>query len=100
MSQHFDYIVVGAGSAGATLATRLAQRVQGRVLLLEAGARRENDLWIRVPIGLAKTLMKPKYAWHFNTEPQANLAGQNRFLAARSPGRRIRFGQRQRTRSR
>ena len=76
MTQHFDYIVVGAGSSGATLATRLAQRIDGRVLLLEAGGRRENDLWIRVPIGLAKILMNPKYAWHFNTEPQTSLAGQ------------------------
>lgn len=76
MTQHFDYIVVGAGSSGATLATRLAQRIDGRVLLLEAGGRRENDLWIRVPIGLAKILMKPTYAWHFHTEPQTGLAGQ------------------------
>lgn len=76
MDERFDYIVIGSGSAGAVVATRLAERISGRVLLLEAGASHENDFWIRVPIGLAKILGSQNYVWKFNTEPQAFLAGQ------------------------
>ena len=68
--------MIGSGSAGAVVATRLAERISGRVLLLEAGASHENDFWIRVPIGLAKILGNTNYVWKFNTEPQAFLAGQ------------------------
>ena len=76
MTQRFDYIVVGSGSAGATLATRLAQ-AEKTVLLLEAGPAKEKDFWVRVPIGIAKILANPDYVWKFNTQPQATLAGQS-----------------------
>lgn len=75
-AQRFEYVVVGAGSSGATLATRLSDRSTGRVLLLEAGAARQNDFWIKVPAGLAKILTNHDYVWPFNTEPQSGLAGQ------------------------
>ncbi|CAG9186701.1 GMC family oxidoreductase [Cupriavidus pinatubonensis] len=86
-TQTFDYIVVGAGSSGAALATRLAERGKASVLLLEAGARRENDFWIRVPIGVAKLLMSDAYAWKFFTEAQPQLAGQQLYWPrGRLPG--------------
>ncbi|SCU86388.1 Choline dehydrogenase, mitochondrial [Cupriavidus necator] len=76
VTEQFDYVVVGAGSSGATLATRLAERAGGKVLLLEAGARRERDFWVQVPIGVAKLLQNSRYAWKFSTEAQHQLAGQ------------------------
>ncbi len=85
-AETFDYIVVGAGSSGAALATRLAERGK-TVLLLEAGARRENDFWVKVPIGVAKLLMNAAYTWQFFTEPQPQLAGQKLYWPrGRMPG--------------
>lgn len=83
----YDYIVVGAGSSGATLATRLAERQPGRVLLLEAGAARERDFWVKVPLGIAKILTDAKYVWQFQTTPQMQLAGQQIYWPrGRMPG--------------
>lgn len=76
MAEQFDYIVVGSGSSGAPIATRLSERTSGRVLLLEAGAPNEKEFWIRVPIGLAKILGSPRYVWKFHTVPQSTLNGQ------------------------
>ena len=65
----FDYIVVGAGSAGCTLANRLSENTANQVLLLEAGGK-DNNIWIHVPVGYAKTLDKPGLNWRFDSEPE------------------------------
>ena len=70
-----DYIIVGSGSAGAALARRLADAGK-QVLLLEAGDARQNDFWVRVPIGIAKIVPNADYVWQFHTEPQQGLIGQ------------------------
>jgi len=75
MTQEFDYIVVGAGSAGCVLAARLSEDPATRVLLLEAGPK-DDSLWIHLPIGYGKTMWSPAYNWCFHTEPEPNMHGR------------------------
>ncbi len=73
--EEFDYIVVGAGSAGCVLAGRLSEDPATRVLLLEAGPV-DRSLWIHLPIGYGKTMWSPTYNWRFETDPDPNMNGR------------------------
>jgi len=64
----YDYIIIGAGSAGCVLANRLSADPKNKVLLLEAGPK-DTNMWIHVPVGYARTLVDPKVNWLFPTEP-------------------------------
>lgn len=75
MNAKFDYIVVGAGSAGAVLASRLSEDPSVRVLLLEAGPK-DSSFWIHLPIGYGKTMWSTKYNWCFHTDPDPNMNGR------------------------
>ena len=75
MNSNFDYIVVGAGSAGAVLAARLSEDPHTRVLLLEAGPK-DNSFWIHLPIGYGKTMWSTKYNWCFHTDPDPHMNGR------------------------
>ncbi len=72
MADTYDYIVVGAGSAGCVLAGRLSEDPQTRVLLLEAGPP-DRSLWIHLPIGYGKTMWSERYNWRFYTDPDPNM---------------------------
>ncbi|MFC5510824.1 GMC family oxidoreductase [Massilia jejuensis] len=71
----YDYIIVGAGTAGCVLANRLTQNQQVEVLLIEAGAR-DDYLWIHIPVGYLHCIGNPRTDWLFNTEPDAGLGGR------------------------
>ncbi len=74
--QHeYDYIIVGAGSAGCVLAARLSADSTTRVLLLEAGGKDSNPLF-RLPMLMGKLFQSGVYNWHFHTEPEPNLNGR------------------------
>ena len=70
-NEEYDYIIVGGGSAGCTLANRLTEDPSTTVLLLEAGGKDTNP-WIHIPVGYVKTLDMPSLNWRFETEPEAN----------------------------
>jgi choline dehydrogenase len=71
----FDYIIVGAGSAGCVLANRLTASGQHRVLLLEAGGE-DSDFWIHVPLGYGKHFTNPDVNWLYQSEPETECHGR------------------------
>ncbi|MBW8635615.1 choline dehydrogenase [Hoeflea sp. WL0058] len=76
MSKTFDYIIIGAGSAGCVLANRLSADPGARVLLLEAGGRDRNPLF-RLPMLMGKLFQSGVYNWHYHTEPEPYLNGRS-----------------------
>ncbi len=75
-SNMYDYIVVGAGSAGAVLANRLSQSGAHKVLCLEAGTEGSGYFWSRVPVGIAKLIDNPAVNWCYSSEPDHGSAGR------------------------
>ena len=74
----FDYVIVGAGSAGCVLANRLTEDPRTRVLLIEAGPR-DTDFWIHVPLGYGKLFARTDINWAYQSEPEAALNGRRIF---------------------
>ncbi|HEY1722148.1 MAG TPA: GMC family oxidoreductase N-terminal domain-containing protein [Magnetospirillaceae bacterium] len=75
MTANWDYIVIGAGSAGCVLADRLTANGRYRVLVLEAGPADTNP-WIRIPIGYSRTISDPTVNWCYESEPEPELNGR------------------------
>src|SRR5208282_4175606 len=75
-SRHFDYIVVGAGTAGCLLANRLSADPLKKVLLIEAGGR-DNWIWLHIPVGYLYAIGDKRADWRFRTEPVEGLGGRD-----------------------
>ena len=78
MKTEFDYIVVGAGSAGCVLANRLSENGKYEVALIEAGGA-DKGFWVSMPLGIGKIWLDAKYSWQYWTNPEKFLAGQKVF---------------------
>lgn len=78
MSEEYDFIVVGAGTAGCVVATRLAESGRYTVLLLEAGGS-DRSLWIQLPIGYGRTFFDPRINWMYETAPDPGLGGRSSY---------------------
>src|SRR5882757_3354201 len=72
----FDYIVVGAGTAGCIVANRLSANPKNRVLILEAGGN-DNWIWFHIPVGYLFAIGNPRSDWMFRTEPEPGLNGRS-----------------------
>ncbi|MDA9872296.1 GMC family oxidoreductase N-terminal domain-containing protein [Candidatus Thioglobus sp.] len=72
MQEKYDYIIVGAGSAGCLLANRLSANPDNSVLLIEAG-RKDDNIWLHVPVGYFKTMNNPKFDWMYKLEKDKGL---------------------------
>ena len=89
----YDYIIVGAGSAGCVLANRLSADPKNRVLLLEAGGR-DNWIWFHIPVGYLFAIGNPRSDWMFKTEAGAGPQRPRAELSARQGDRRLVVDQR------
>lgn len=78
MSEAFDYLIVGAGSAGCVLANRLTADGKRTVLLLEAGPR-DTNVWIHIPLGYGKLFARTDVNWAYESEAEPNLGGRRIF---------------------
>jgi len=78
VAESFDYIIVGAGSAGCVLAARLSENPAARVLLLEAGPR-DTSPWIHIPLGYGKLFNERRVNWMYQSEPEPHLDGRRIF---------------------
>ncbi len=76
MQSRYDYIIIGAGSAGCLLANRLSADPHKRVLLLEAGGK-DDWIWFRIPVGYLYSIGNPRADWMFKTEAQSHLNGRS-----------------------
>ena len=76
MRSTFDYIIVGAGTAGCVLANRLSANPKTQVLLLEAG-KKDDYFWIDIPVGYLYTIGNPRTDWCYQTEPDPGLNGRS-----------------------
>lgn len=74
----FDYIVVGAGSAGCVLADKLSKDGANSVLVLEAGGSDES-FWIKTPIGYGRTFFNPRINWMYSTEPDPETGSRTSY---------------------
>jgi choline dehydrogenase len=72
----YDYVIVGAGSAGCLLANRLSKDPRTTVLLIEAGGK-DDYFWIDIPVGYLYTIANPRTDWCYKTEPDEHLAGRS-----------------------
>jgi choline dehydrogenase len=75
LETEFDYVIVGAGTAGCLMANRLSADPANRVLLIEAGGK-DNYHWIHIPVGYLYCIGNPRTDWCFNTEPDVGLNGR------------------------
>lgn len=76
---NYDFVIVGAGSAGCVLANRLSESGRFRVLLLEAGGS-DRNFWIRMPIGYGKTFYHPNLNWRYTSEPSPGLDNRDSYV--------------------
>lgn len=75
MTEEYDYIIAGAGSAGSVLADELSKDPRNKVLVLEAGGD-DNWVWFKIPVGYLFAIGHPRADWRFETQPEAGLGGR------------------------
>ena len=75
----FDFIVIGAGSAGCIVASRLSESGRHTVLLIEAGGS-DRSFWLTIPVGYARSYYDPAVNWMYSTEPEPALADRRLYV--------------------